>query len=763
MSKDGQANVLLVDDRPENLLAMESVLAELGQNLVRAASARDALRFLLLEDVALILLDVQMPGVNGFELAELIRDRQRTQHTPIIFVSATSVNEQYIFRGYSLGAVDYLTKPIIPEILKSKVAFFTRLFLQNQKIRQQANLLEAANVRLDNVNTELEARVSRRTAELEAANRDLENEVAVRSRSESRLATEHAVTQALANAKTLEQAIPSILSAFCEHMRAEVCNYWERSPDGSELACVGVAVKDGARRDLQAFVRETRRLKMKFGVGVPGRVWKLDGTVWLPNTVAGEQYPRAILAAAAGIDSAIGFPVKPDPDYFGVIEFMTAYKLEPDQALDDMLEAVGCEIGQFIQRKNAERDREELLVREKSLREKAENASRLKDEFLATVSHELRTPLNSILGWSQIVMGEAISDSDRQMAFETIYRNARSQAQLIDDLLDTSRLITGNLILELSPTNVRPVIEEAVSFVLPSAEAKKIEIRTLLEDDVPDITCDPQRLQQIISNLLTNAVKFTPPEGQIEVRFWCEGARALISVRDSGCGISADFLPFAFDRFRQQDSSSTRNHEGLGLGLSIVRNIAELHGGRVSAESEGEGKGSTFTLTLPLTRSLTLDGGDEIAAQPIGETVDEIDPGRLQGIKVLLVDDDIDACNMLRHALRSLGADVKISNSVSEAFDAIADERPHILIADINIPDEDGYSMMTRLRRMSAKAGANIPAIALTAMARAEDAERALAVGFQRHMAKPVELQELTESISELVAKGSLSNGTGRT
>lgn len=753
MRSNSKANVLLVDDKPENLLALETVLADLGQNLVRAGSAREALRFLLLEDFALILLDVQMPGLNGFELAELIRERERTQHTPIIFVSATSTNDQYVFKGYSLGAVDYLTKPIEPEILKSKVSFFSRLFLQKQEIKRQATELEKANLRLDALNIELEERVLRRTRQLEESNAVLEDEVAVRRQSEARLATEHSITRTLASADSLMEAAPDVLRAFIENMNASVAAVWELTADGMSLWCSHVEVARGEAAAVSDFVAEARRNTFTRGIGLPGHVWNERAPHWLPNTVRGEKYPRAALAASAGLHSAIGFPIKIGPEFYGVVEFFTREPLLSNQELINMLDAIGSEIGQFIQKKRIEEERERLLQREKTLRAQAETANRLKDEFLATVSHELRTPLNSILGWSQIVLGDQVDEDGVRTALETIHRNARSQAQLIDDLLDTSRLITGNLLLNLGPVEIVPVIDAAIDVVRPAADAKSIEIRTIYESDVETVTCDSGRLHQMVLNLLTNAVKFTPIEGGIEVRYERLGSFVRVVVADSGTGISSEFLPFVFDRFRQQDSSSTRKHEGLGLGLAIVRHLAELHGGKASVESEGPGRGSTFMISLPVT-----DASADISPEPIAiELSAQIHSGNgLHEVQIHVVDDDEDACSMLRFALGLQGAKVETSSSAAEAIASIEHRPPDVLLADINMPGEDGYSLIRKVRNLPDGKGSDIPAIALTAMARTEDTERALAAGFQLHIAKPIEIDELSESIAKLLGR---SNG----
>lgn len=750
MASEFQANVLLVDDRPENLLAMETILEDLGQNLIRATNGREALRFLLVEDVALILLDVQMPGLNGFELAELIRERERTQRTPIIFVSATSRDEQYVFKGYSLGAVDYLTKPFEPEILKSKVRFFTELFRQNQEIKHQAALIEKANAELDELNSELEARVRRRTTELEAANRDLENEVAVRKQSEARLATEHAITRTLAAAHSLEAAAPLILKTFCDHLRADLSCLWLPDDSGAKLSCVHIETSKDAG-DVSSFIAETRRKNLPRGTGLPGHVWAKNAPVWLPDTVKEEKFPRASFAATVGLHSAVGFPIKIGSDFYGVIEFFTRHALLHDQALINMLDAIGSEIGQFIRRKRVEAERESLLRREKHLREQAEAASRLKDEFLATVSHELRTPLNAILGWGQILQAGKLEGDERDAALETIYRNAKSQAQLIDDLLDTSRLITGNLRLNLSPTPVVPLIEAAIDVVRPAAEAKEVTISAVYNSDVETITCDAQRLQQMIWNLLTNGVKFTPPGGQVEIRLEQSGDTIQIAVSDTGQGIAPEFLPFVFDRFRQEDSSSTRLHNGLGLGLAIVRHLAELHGGSVSAASDGIEKGAAFTITLPCSAAVASSAPvDTLREETNGHKRDEPSEPELKGVRVLIVDDDADTCEMLTFALNQWGAEAQASGSVSEAFTSIAEWQPDVLLTDINMPGEDGYALINKLRALNGDSAANIPVIALTAMARPEDTEQALSAGFQLHLSKPVDIQELGEAIANL-------------
>jgi PAS domain S-box-containing protein len=404
-------------------------------------------------------------------------------------------------------------------------------------------------------------------------------------------------------------------------------------------------------------------------------------------------------------------------------------------------------------RKQKEQQLSDLLQREQNARRSAEEASRIKDEFLATVSHELRTPLNAILGWSKLLSAGTLDEKAAARALVTVERNARSQAQLIDDLLDISRIITGKLRLEIYPLDLSRVIEAAIEAVRPAADAKGIRLQVLLDTEAGAISGDSNRLQQVFWNLLTNAVKFTPKGGRVQVRLERINSHVEIVVSDTGQGIAPEFLPHIFDRFRQADQTTTRRYGGLGLGLSIVRQLVEMHGGTVHAESEGEGKGASFVVKLP--RLITIPRRESPAEERVHPTRSDdsvsIDclPG-LEGLQVLVVDDEADSRELLRAVLEQCGSKVTTADSAAEALAFFEADIPDLLISDIGMPGEDGYTLIRKVRSLPKEKGGRIPAIALTAYARVEDRIRALNAGFQVHIPKPVEPVELAAVVASL-------------
>jgi PAS domain S-box-containing protein len=412
----------------------------------------------------------------------------------------------------------------------------------------------------------------------------------------------------------------------------------------------------------------------------------------------------------------------------------------------------------ITERKLAEEQREQLLKREQAARHEAEQANHLKDEFLATASHELRTPLTSIVGWTRMLRSRRLDSQTSNNALESIERNTDSLMKLIEDLLDTSRIMSGKLLLDMHPIEIGPVIENAVGTVGPAAQAKNITIRIDLEQ-AGAVLGDANRLQQVVWNLLSNAVKFTPKSGQIAVKLSRFNSQVEVSVSDSGEGIETEFLPFVFDRFRQADGSKTRKHGGLGLGLAIVRNLVEMHGGTVKADSEGPGKGATFSVRLPLLAvyrkkisppsTISIDD----SADPLEMLTIECPP-KLDGLRVLVVDDDGDTLEMLRTVLAQCEADVITVSSAGDAWREIERRRPDVLVSDIGMPKEDGYELIRRSRESESETSeAMIPALALTAYAKAEDRVRALSAGYQMHLAKPVEPAELVLVVASLVGR----------
>jgi signal transduction histidine kinase len=559
-------SVLLVDDEARNLDVLESILGMADYQLVRAQTADEALMALLTRDFAAIVLDIWMPGTTGLELAQLIKQRKRTRDVPILFLTAHMSEERDVLRGYDVGAVDYLTKPVNPDILRSKIAVFADLF--------------------------------RKTRALAAANEALENEIAEREKAE----------------EALRQA----------------------------------------NEELEARVRER--------------------TLDLTRTMESERVARS----------------------------------------------------------------------------EAERASRLKDDFLAIVSHELRTPLNAILGWAQVLAagGGNVRPDVMTQGLEAILRNARTQAILIEDLLDMSRIVSGKIRLKLQTVSLAEVAASAVATITPAAQAKSIRI-DCDADQAPAVRGDPERLQQILVNLLSNGVKFTPEGGRIRISLQADDHHAEVVVSDTGQGIRPQFLPHVFDPFRQADPSTTRRHGGLGLGLAVVNHLVELHGGTVHAESPGEGQGATFSVRIPRAASFqpedeTWTGAPSQAGPPLSEP-----PADLEGLRLLIVEDEPDTREAIVRFLQDYGAEIVAVGSAREALDLSDAESFDVLVSDIGMPHEDGYSLIRKVRGE----GGDLPAVALTAYARAEDREQTARAGYQLHLAKPIEAAQLIAAVAIAAGK----------
>jgi len=424
------------------------------------------------------------------------------------------------------------------------------------------------------------------------------------------------------------------------------------------------------------------------------------------------------------------------------MEFFSRQVRQPEADVLQMMDAIGAQVGQFYERKRAEEEVREAY-------EEARAANRAKDEFLATLSHELRTPLSAIVGWTHMLRTGQLDSGTAARAIETIDRNARVQTQLISDILDVSRIVSGKLHLEVRPLELASTIAAALDTVRPSADAKGVVLVSSLEPAGMPVSGDPDRLQQVVWNLLANAIKFTPRGGRVELRLRRANTHAEVVVEDTGPGIPRAFLPHVFERFRQADGSSTRAHGGLGLGLAIVRHLVEAHGGTVRAENAAEGTGSVFTVRLPIMghEPPMLAAPADAPALTLQRSQD------LEGLRVLVVDDEADTRDMVCAILKSQGAQVEVASSAAAALAALPDARPHILVSDVEMPGQDGYELIRQVRLLPGEAGGKVPAAALTAYARPEDRMRALMAGFQIHVPKPVQPAELVAVVASLAGR----------
>jgi len=672
--------VLVVDDNPANLAAFEATLSEPGFELVIAQSGTDAMRQLLGGTFAVILLDINMPHLDGLETARLIRSRERCKDIPIILVTAHSPDQAQLLRGYECGAVDYLVKPLLPEVLRYKVRVFVELFRKGQQVAFQAAQLRTVNVQLQQEMNQ------RREAERDAAfEREERQRVALGA-----IADAVITLDAQGGVLALNAQAEQLLGGHSEDAR------------GQSLAQTLAPANLSLAQALEAALARVRA------------------------NAGGERGPAPLpFCDRQEVEHFVEYVVSPVPDRRGAVTGAVVI-------LQDV-----------TNRHRARLEREQALAREQTARLAAERANRARDEFLSVISHELRTPLNAIVGWTQILqLGNADAQLTRR-AVGAIHRSAMAQKKLIEDLLDMSRIINGKIELNRATCDLAQIVRSAADTVHPLAQEKRVALECRIGAGPFAVDADAERIQQVLWNLLTNAVKFTPAGGHIGLRLERSRALAHIAVTDSGDGIDPAFIGHVFEAFRQADSSTARAHGGLGLGLAISRTLVGMHGGEIEAASEGPGHGACFTVQLPLLERSPL-AGEQMAA-PTDDAVS------LDGLRVLIVDDDGSTREMISVVVAGCGAQVRTASCAAEALALVHEWLPDVLLSDISMPGEDGYSLIGRLRNGAQSRHVRLPAIAVTAMASEEDRAAALRAGFDAHMAKPVQFHTLMQTISRLV------------
>ncbi|HLU76749.1 MAG TPA: response regulator [Burkholderiales bacterium] len=678
--------VLVVDDNSSNLAVFEAILTDPGFELVTAQSGVEAMRHLLSTDFAAILLDINMPTMDGLQTAQLIRERERSRDVPIIFITAYQPDQAQLLAGYASGAVDYLVKPVSPEILKSKVRIFVELFRKSRQVEWQARQLRAVNLQLQH---EVQQR--------EEAERD-----AAFEREERQSVTLASIADAVFTCDREGRVLS--LNPMAEHLTER------RSDDvkGQLLSDVISTLGEG-EEGLEALVTRC---------AAEDRLLRSSEPIQL---LRGASEARYLDYAAAPVHDRLGRVI-------GTVLVTHDVTTRHEMA----------------------RERARALRLEQAARRIAEDTSRAREEFLAVISHELRTPLNAIVGWTHVLRTDGLNERYARQAVEAIHRSAMAQKKLIEDLLDMSRIINGKIELVRQPVDLAAVVATAVDTLRPTADEKDVILQCSFGTPVDETLADRVRIEQVVWNVLSNAIKFTPDGGTVRVRLDRDDKQARIVVSDSGQGIPHEFLKHVFDAFRQADSTTTRRQGGLGLGLAIARQLIVMHGGSIHAESAGVDQGTTVTITLPL---VDCAGASTDAATQADFAADtSMQRGEaLRDISVLVVDDDVNTLTLLSIALREQGAQVNAVSGPDEGMRLLQLWRPQVLLSDISMPGEDGYSFIRRVRNLPAEEGGAVLGLALTAMASVEDRAKALDAGFDGHVVKPLDLPALVDTLAHML------------
>jgi signal transduction histidine kinase/DNA-binding response OmpR family regulator len=813
-----RASVLIVDDMPANLLAMGAVLKPLGTRILKAQSGNEALQLVQREPIAVALLDVQMPQMDGFQLADALRKLEQGKEIPIVFVTAIHRDEEYIRRGYTAGAADYITKPFDADVVRARVKAFVELFAQREKVRQvevsertrerddaQSRLVAFERIATATVDTpnldallrELLATFLGATPTAESAaillrdgekltmrafsgaNRDIYERLSLPSHRGfvARISAENKPLSIPKGSSWIgekdglqEREARALYGVPLLHNGEMLGIAYIGSPNIQEFAAADTRLFSAVcERAAWAVAKQLERSQLhEVLAAAPAlisivRVPSLDYSFAAPGYRAlfGGRYLIGVRASEFGLGEAAVAMIQKAYTEEAVCGEEISCLLNGEQqffqftaqplrnhagAIDRVLTFATDVSPQVVARKRIEAHEAErmiLLEKESAARAEAERASRAKDEFLAIMSHELRTPLNAILGWTAVLRKKGPTDLER--ALETIERNARAQARIIEDILDISRIVSGKMRLDFRPIDVSAVIQGVIDALRPAVDAKRVALEVAVQQSIL-VMGDPERLQQVFSNLLSNAIKFTPKGGSVSVRTIVTEQKVKILVTDTGQGIEPGFLPQIFEPFRQADGSSTRRHGGLGLGLAIVKRLVEVHGGQIHAASDGPGMGATFTIELPLR----TDDGTIVAPALRNFGASRTYTRQLDQVKVLVVDDDIDARELLERVLGDQGAAVLTASSAPDGLIAIEHFHPAVVVSDLAMPGMDGYEFMRAIRSLPAERGGDVAGIALSAYGRAEDSNDALAAGFRSFLAKPVDVDRLLSEVSAL-------------